>query len=1300
MASGGSLRRENVYKHPLFVNLLKNPIKQDRRNKHQNLLFISSDKIYAWFEHNKSVLVSDITEIVAEKPKKVEEVKFQEPPEHLVDTILVDYSGKYAALIGEQNLTIGELDSSSPSRTFEVPLGVDEDIVDCKWHPDYDFLLVLLTTDNCIRFFDVHKHVFVRDYYLPPKSNEFPKSPKSPNVSQLLGNCGVHFTFSSGADDLTTIYVIYGNADVYSIKTSMKQQAADPVKGPLIILPRIEDEVFEEDAVGIQLISSNPDVLALIMSNGYVLHCVVLQAEEDEELIAIETVRLKDVIIDSSQSLNIISVSISNNSYIIRHNDGIYQLTVPWNFSLKDESFQNLPEEPTIAKALINTNIGKEKQYLYSCSFARHPIFGVHLFCLDSNFQLFIVTLLEKKSRKSFVAEKAKNQLKIEKTFEEHLREVLKRKENVPLFLSSEKDLDLEKKLELGAKALKIFENEYYKKQKLAILEIADKVKEIQSRFRQMEEIMEKLVKDTVRIKEFDANISEKIDLVNKKHLELNDRILSMSTSLQRIVEIPSKAEQKLQNDLQTLQIRLGQYRVKMDGLKEKLKINPMSTKMTKVQTKPKSVGLSPKQKKNIQSALLEDTDEIAKMAQSRKTLCRSKPIHMVGLKNNANAENEETKRIQTGHKLDSLNLLMFIFLLILTVITIWVFKHRRFRFIHETGLAIVYGLIVGAIIRYSSKNTEKKWADVSFIHQNQSDHYGPANHPDYLKLNLSKGGDEKLFTYKFDRIHTRGFEQKGCSVCQKATFDPEVFFNVMLPPIIFYAGYSMKRKHFFKNFGAITTFAFMGTIISCFAVGSILFGLTRVFMPNDMSLNNCLFFGAVISATDPVTVLAIFNDLNVDVDLYALVFGESVLNDAVAIVLSGTINKYNSTKEGFDFMAVLKSLGDFLKVFLGAFAIGSLIGCATALVTKFTKISQYPLLETSLFFLMSYSSFLAAEAADMTGIVAVLFCGICQAHYTYNNLSKESKSRTKELFDLLNFLMENFVFLYIGVSIFTFQDHKWDARYILASVAAIVIGRALNVYPLSFLLNLGRTNKIKYNFQHMMMFSGLRGAIAFALAIRNTSDDARKVMFSTTLVIVIATVISCGGLTTQMLLWLKIRVGMEEDTELQNFDSTRSTPPSEAPQNTEASLSPPRLQEKAKLVRGWYRIDAKVIKPFLTHATPPLTETLPKCCLPIAKFLTSEIQIAHFENRTRFYDSDTDLILDDADITVTDVAQLPAVDTITRPATLDIARPTDQTIPNITVNKPHPLFEANQENSSTLFTTRVNMGKEQGDHV
>lgn len=141
----------------------------------------------------------------------------------------------------------------------------------------------------------------------------------------------------------------------------------------------------------------------------------------------------------------------------------------------------------------------------------------------------------------------------------------------------------------------------------------------------------------------------------------------------------------------------------------------------------------------------------------------------------------------------------------------------------------------------------------------------------------------------------------------------------------------------------------------------------------------------------------------------------------------------------------------------------------------------------------MSYSTFLIAEVTELTGVVAVLFCGICQAHYTYNNLSDDSRMRTKQIFELLNFLSENFIFSYIGVSMFTFPKHHFDPWFISTGFVSIflicgmnvvsnplsclqicaAIGRAANIYPLSFLLNLGRKPKISTNFQHMLFFAG-----------------------------------------------------------------------------------------------------------------------------------------------------------------------------------------------------------------------------------
>ncbi|XP_053616173.1 sodium/hydrogen exchanger 6 isoform X4 [Plodia interpunctella] len=627
-------------------------------------------------------------------------------------------------------------------------------------------------------------------------------------------------------------------------------------------------------------------------------------------------------------------------------------------------------------------------------------------------------------------------------------------------------------------------------------------------------------------------------------------------------------------------------------------------------------------------------------------------------------------------HRIDSLNLLIYTCLLTLTVLTIWVFKHRRVSWIHETGLAVIYGLIVGAIIRYSGTTNQVTRIDV---HPAPDTKYNLSVPPDMLrfhfpdKIQISSGEvpvPNKTYAYSF-RGEIVNVEQNEIDL--KATFDPEIFFNIILPPIIFHAGYCLKRKYFFRNLGAILTFAMVGTALSALVIGSLMYGCVQL-MPASLASSftflDTLYFGALISPTDPLTVLAIFSQLKVDVNLYAMIFGESVLNDAVALVLSGAIQNYEkrySNDGGFEITAFLAAIGDFIGIFSLSLLVGALMGCLTALMTKFTHVRDWPLLESALFVLMSYAAFLIAEVCELTGVVAVLFCGICQAHYTYNNLSSDSRNRTKQLFELLNFLAENFIFTYIGVSMFTFPKHHFDPWFIIAGFVTSTLGRAVNIYPLSFLLNLGRKPPIPMNFQHMLFFSGLRGAMSFALAIRNTVSDARQAMLTTTSLIVIATVVLQGGAATHALAYLRIPTGQGQNDEsdalpyrdVRSLYRATDTGGSNGrmvvrwdkgdsavvmPWQLKYEETPREGGEKARLARLWGAVDSKLLKPLLTHARPPLTDTLPGFMRPVARVLTTTHQYTQgisSEHVTFFYnnsndnslrrtDSDSDLCIDE----------------------------------------------------------------------
>lgn len=128
---------------------------------------------------------------------------------------------------------------------------------------------------------------------------------------------------------------------------------------------------------------------------------------------------------------------------------------------------------------------------------------------------------------------------------------------------------------------------------------------------------------------------------------------------------------------------------------------------------------------------------------------------------------------------------------------------------------------------------------------------------------------------------------------------------------------------------------------------------------------------GATLSATDPVTILAIFTTYKVDPQLYTLIFGESILNDAIAIVLFETAQKYREgSKNGaMTIVTLFQLVGIFIWVFLGSLTIGILVGALTSLLLKFTYLRRFPKLESCLIILIAYASYFLSNAIHMSGM-------------------------------------------------------------------------------------------------------------------------------------------------------------------------------------------------------------------------------------------------------------------------------------------------------------------------------------------
>lgn len=172
-----------------------------------------------------------------------------------------------------------------------------------------------------------------------------------------------------------------------------------------------------------------------------------------------------------------------------------------------------------------------------------------------------------------------------------------------------------------------------------------------------------------------------------------------------------------------------------------------------------------------------------------------------------------------------------------------------------------------------------------------------------------------------------------------------------------------------------------------------------------------------------------------------------------------------------------------------------------------------------------------------------MLFCGITLKHYAYFNMSRRTQLTTKYVFQVLAQLSENFIFIYLGLSLFTGDGLEYKPLFTIITVLAVCAARWVAVFPLSRGINwfirfkakrrgvLDQPDELPYNYQAMLFWAGLRGAVGVALAALITGDD-RFALKATVLVVVVLTVIIFGGTTARMLEILNIRTGVVEDVD------------------------------------------------------------------------------------------------------------------------------------------------------------------------
>jgi NhaP-type Na+/H+ or K+/H+ antiporter len=413
--------------------------------------------------------------------------------------------------------------------------------------------------------------------------------------------------------------------------------------------------------------------------------------------------------------------------------------------------------------------------------------------------------------------------------------------------------------------------------------------------------------------------------------------------------------------------------------------------------------------------------------------------------------------------------------------------------------------------------------------------------------------------------------------------FPTRVFFMALLPPILFNSGYQLQRELFYRHFGPIALFACVGTCVSGFTVGYLLW-LSKPWMGDfDPTLLELLTFGSMLAATDTVSVVSIMKSKKVDPHLYSLVFGESALNDAVAIVLFHTMADFLVNHgENMDQDSIYEYLWQYLVSFLVEALCSPILGIAfaflMALALRYADLREHLMIELSVYLLPIYISYVLAEVLGMSGMICVFFTGMFAKRYMEPNVSRTTSAHAEILFRLTAFLAETCIFLELGLSVSALSG-SFEWKFIGLALVASLIGRSLSIYPLAVLHNLSLTRRvtksdtgtssddsvpsegttvmsnaasfetplskrdklIPVNFMHMLWFAGLRGAVAYACARKFPDIYGHNEQFvAATMVIVVFTIVIMGGGTESLLDCLKISVNVDENEYMRHWHSRR----------------------------------------------------------------------------------------------------------------------------------------------------------------
>ena len=344
----------------------------------------------------------------------------------------------------------------------------------------------------------------------------------------------------------------------------------------------------------------------------------------------------------------------------------------------------------------------------------------------------------------------------------------------------------------------------------------------------------------------------------------------------------------------------------------------------------------------------------------------------------------------------------------------------------------------------------------------------------------------------------------------------PNLILALLVPPLIFEAAFHLNFAELRNNLVPILVMAVVGVLLTTVIVGGIIAWVTG------LTLSLALVFGALVSATDPVSVVALFRTMGVPKRLQVLLEGESLFNDGTAIVVFDLV--VIAAIAGVQSYNITYSLLEFIRVAGGGLAVGLVLGWLISQVIS--RIDDH-LIEITLTSVLAYGSYLIGEhLLGVSGVLAVVAAGLVNGNIGPKGMSPTTRIVLFNFWEYAAFLANTFIFLLIGLRIDL--NDLYDAwQLVVWAIVAVLVARAITVYLLSQV-----SREIPSKWRHVLFWGGLRGAISLALALSlpatlNGTNQVQLMAFGVVLFTLLVQGFTMGPLVR--------RLGLVERSEMQD---------------------------------------------------------------------------------------------------------------------------------------------------------------------